>query len=412
MDIKTFCNRFGGDTRSIDDVMRTWKRQELAELVRQLPISDGHLVGASVVGGDALLGGSLLDDLPEELREAMTGLQPDDFTSIGEMREYLTQQIADGKGGFAAFEDRRIINLVSRIKGRIGEDLFKQHVGDAASLADDLNQEGWDISVSRGDGLFEYVQVKTYSDAHDVVEKMLEVQKKVAGRAISGVDHVTPVDHIYFAVPEDIRDEVQQLANDHPGLSGMLYDKCIPVDADAAGAFVKEGISNVGPEQISHFIEELLGGAVIAGSLHAAVNGFLWYKGAREFEVAFSSATADTALSTAGIGIGLLAESIVDTALIAGPLGIGARLLLSRMARSRWSFAEFMERSNEMSERILARLRVAAAPSYRAMLRSAALRQNRPHDAARHVGQAEIASLIPVSEPRVVNAQEMKHRGV
>jgi len=75
------------------------------------------------------------------------------------------------------------------------------------------------------------------------------------------------------------------------------------------------------------------------------VNGFLWYKGSKEFSTAFAGAAASTAISTTGIGMGLVVESLCHAAMLSGAVGIGSRLLLGRMARSRWNFAEFLEKS-------------------------------------------------------------------
>ena len=38
--------------------------------------------------------------------------------------------------------------------------------------------------------------------------------------------------------------------------------------------------------------------------------------------------------------------------------------------------------------------------------------ENRPHHVAGHVGQAEVAALEAVGELRVVDAQQVQHRGV
>jgi len=118
-------------------------------------------------------------------------------------------------------------------------------------------------------------------------------------------------------------------------------------------------MSNIGPDQLNHFFGELLCGAVAAGSLHAVVNGFLWYKGSKEFSAAFAGATASTAISTTGVGMGLAAEMLGHTVMLSSAVGIGTRLLLGRMARSRWNFAEFLERSISETDSRLAALQPA-----------------------------------------------------
>ena len=77
------------------------------------------------------------------------------------------------------------------------------------------------------------------------------------------------------------------------------------------------------------------------------VNGFLWYKGAKEFSAAFADTAGSTAISTIGIGLGLVAETLFDAVALSGGLGIASRLLLGRIARARWSFADYVEQSIE-----------------------------------------------------------------
>ena len=136
----------------------------------------------------------------------------------------------------------------------------------------------------------------------------------------------------------------------------MIYDKNIPIDAHGAAGIVSEGLSNVGPDQLNHFFNELLGGALAAGSLHAVVNGFLWYKGSKEFSAAIASTAASTAISTTGIGLALAVESVYHAVVLSSAVGIGSRLLLGRMARSRWNFAEFLEKSMTGAEARMAAL--------------------------------------------------------
>jgi hypothetical protein len=147
-----------------------------------------------------------------------------------------------------------------------------------------------------------------------------------------------------FAVPDPIAEQVRELAQLHPELHDMEI-LSIPISAKDAANFVEAGLSSVGPGEMAHFFHELLGGAVAAALLHGLANGFLVYKGAKEFSAAFADTVASTAISTTGIALGLLAETLFDTVAISGPLGMGSRLLLGRMARSRSSFADYLEHS-------------------------------------------------------------------
>ena len=68
--------------------------------------------------------------------------------------------------------------FISYIKGRIGENMFRQHVGHGATLTYSVIQEGWDVAVPHTDGV-QYIQIKLYSDPHGVVRHMLEVHRKM-----------------------------------------------------------------------------------------------------------------------------------------------------------------------------------------------------------------------------------------
>lgn len=353
MRIEEFCARFGNDVRPIDEVMQQWQVSEVDVLLSTLASEHDQVVGTAVIVGDAINGGSLLDQIPSEVRDAFTNLMRTKAETYGQMRRILLDHCRESDGSFMRFDDARLVGFVSKLKGQIGENLFQQHVGNAAILAESGSQEAWDVAIRQADGLHHYVQVKLYANPHGVVQQMLKVHARVLDGNLLGVNEET-VSRVFFAVPDDIRDEVSRLASAHDGLADMLYDKSIPISAHDAAGLVSEGISNVGPDELSHFFDELLSGAVAAGSLHAIVNGFLWYKGAKEFSEAFADTTASAAISTAGIGVGLLAESLCHTVALSSAIGIVGRLALGRMARSRWSFAEFLENSIERGTRLSA----------------------------------------------------------
>lgn len=340
MKIDEFCSRFGGNTRGIETITTQWQVVELDQMLRKL---DDDAVGNAVIIGDALHGDGLRDQIPRELKDAFAALMKEKAESYHEMRRILSERIRDSDGRFLSFDDPRVQGFVSKLKGQIGENVFQRHAGTAAHLAQSGSQEGWDIAIHQPDGSHEYVQVKLYSSASGVVSKMREVQDKLTNGLIEGCNGEA-IERIDFAVPEDIADHVRRLADRYPELASVEI-RTIPISTDAAADFVKEGLGNVGPEQLSHFFDELLFGAVTAGSLHALVNGFLWYKGAKDFSDAFADATANTSLSAAGIGIGLLAESMLNAVALSSVVGIGGRLLLARFARARWSFADFLEDS-------------------------------------------------------------------
>jgi hypothetical protein len=346
MNIDQFVTQFSGESKGIDDVLRQWQFDELDELVGTLQSQHDQFVGAAVIVGDAVYGGTLLDQISPELQQAFVNLMGKRADTYSAMRKILLDHSCHGDGAFRAFDDPHVVGFVNKIKGQIGENLFQHHVGSAAILAESGSQEAWDVAVKQADGLHHYVQVKLYADPHKVVRHMVKVHQRVLDGGLAGVDQET-VSHVYFAVPENIKDDVQRLVAGHDGLSDMLYDKTIPISAHDAAGLVSEGISNVGPDQLSHFFYELLGGAVAAGSLHTVVNGFLWYKGSKDFSAAFADAMASTAISTSGIAMGLIAETLCNSVIFSGAVGVGGRFFLGRMAKSRWSFAEFLEASTD-----------------------------------------------------------------
>lgn len=360
MSIEAFRQKYGDVRRPITDVIRGWQIGELDELLtaavgagQPATTAMSSLIGEAVVAGDSLRGGSTLDQIPAAVREAFThlmGVEPKDYA---EMRRLLLDHIRSGDGGYLSLTSREVVGFTSKLKGQIGENLFREKVGRAAMLATSGSQEGWDVAVRQSNGAYQYVQVKLYSEPHGVVRHMLNVQEKIARGALQGVDH-EQVTQIYFAVPEDIRSEVCRLAEKHDGLAEMIYEKAVPISSNDAAALVKEGMSNVGPDQLQHFFGELFVGVATAGALHAAVQGFLWYKGAKEATSALADAAADTVISSAGISAALLAETLFKATLVSGAVGIGVRVLLGRITRSRWDFATFLRESQEHTQARLA----------------------------------------------------------
>lgn len=361
MNIDEFCAQYGDNARDIKDVMRSWQLEQLDGLLLTLGHQHDQLIAGSVIVGDALHGGTLLDQIPPELKAAFSNLMHEKADTYESMRQILLDHVQDDHGGFLSFDDRHVVGFISKLKGQIGENLFQQHVGGAAVLAESGSQEGWDVAVKQAEGLHEYIQVKLYDEPGGVIRHMLKVQQKVIEHQLTGIDHET-VQHVYFAVPENIKSEVVRLAEKHDGLSDMIYEKSIPIDAHSAAGFVEEGMSNVGADQLSHFFDELLCGAVVAGSLHAVVNGFLWYKKSKEFSAAFADATASTAISSTGIGLGLLTETLCQGVMLSSAVGIGSRVLLGRIARSRWNFADFLDDSIAEADAQITTLRQLCAP--------------------------------------------------
>lgn len=375
MTIDEFCRLHPGGVRGIQSVVQDWHISEIHHLIDAacksgLPspanTSIGEalqsVAGDAVIAGDALRGGSLLDQIPKAVQEAFANLMGEKAESISDMRRILLSHLQAADGGFRSFEDRGVMGFISKLKGQIGENLFQEHIGRAARLAPSGSQEGWDVAVQQADGAYDYVQVKLYGSASGVVRHMLDVQQKTFDGRLAGVDKET-VSKVFFAVPDDIRPDVIRLAGRHEGLTDMVYEKGIPISAKDASGLVTESMASVGPERLTHFFNELLCGAVAAGALHAAVNGFLMYKESKELSAAVADTITDTLVSTAGIGFGLLAESLIHSAAMSSAVGISTRFFIGRVTRARWNFADFLQNSLAETENLIAKLAEDGLPA-------------------------------------------------
>lgn len=368
MTVDDFCLLHPGGVRGIQSVVQDWHIAEIHHLIdaacksgqpSHAKPSIGEalqsVAGDAVIAGDALRGGSLLDEIPKAVQDAFANLMGEKAETVSDMRRILLSHLQATDGGFRSFEDRGVMGFISKLKAQIGENLFCDHVGSTARLAASGSQEGWDVAVQQADGAYDYVQVKLYGSASGVVRHMLDVRQKTFDGRLAGVDGET-VSKVFFAVPDDIRPDVLRLAGRHEGLTDMVYEKGIPISAKDASGLVTEGMASVGPERLTHFFNELLCGAVAAGALHAAVNGFLMYKESKELSAAVADTITDTLVSTAGIGIGLLAESLIHSALMSSAVGISTRFFIGRVTRARWNFADFLQNSLAETENLIAKL--------------------------------------------------------
>jgi len=375
MKIEEFCRLHAGGKRAIQSVVQDWHLAEIDGLLDAacksgLPAAPrasadealSEAAGNAVILADAMHGGSLLDQIPSAVQEAFVNLMGEKANSLAAMRRILLSHIQSVDGGYRLFEDSRVAGFVSKLKGQIGENLFKEHLGSVASLANSGSQEGWDVAVRQADGVVQYVQVKLYGSASGVVRHMREVQQKALDGKLAGVDGEA-VSKVFFAVPGDIQPDVVRLAGRHEGLADMVYGKAVPISAKDASGLVTEGMANVGPDRLTHFFGELFCGAVAAGALHAAVNGFLMYKESKELSAAVADTFTDTLVSTAGIGIGLIADSLIHSAMMSSAIGLTTRFFIGRVTRSRWNFAEFLENSIAETDLLVERLTADGLPA-------------------------------------------------
>jgi len=343
MNIKEFCAQYGDNPRNFLDVVGQWQLAEVDSLLRTLQRQHDQLIGSAVIAGDAMHGDGMLDAISNEVRDAFVNLMHEKAGTYREMRKLLLKSIKAQDGTFRSLDDNAVRGFISKLKGQIGENLFQQHVGSAAELAHSGSQEAWDVSIKQADGAYEYVQVKLLAQPGSVIREMRDVQEKVAQGLVEGCAGDT-VQRIDFAIPADMVERVNLLKEQYPELQSMRV-LSIPISTTGAGDYIKESMREVGPNELFQFFDELVGGTLAAGSLHAMVSGFLWYKGSKELSAAVAEAAANTTISSVGIGLGLGADALFHVAAFSGVVGVGGRLLLGRLAKSRWNFAEFLENS-------------------------------------------------------------------
>ena len=301
------------------------------------------------------IGDGLLDQISPELLDAFVARRGVAFDSYDEVRDYLKEMLARG--------DHSVTGVISQIKGQIGELVFRDEAGGQAYLAHATNQEAWDVAIPHAHGATDYIQVKIYSSVQHALAMMQEVQRKVLAGSV--LDGGNTVNHIDFAVNEDIADQLREVAARHPELADVrIYS--IPISDEAATQIVADGFANVGPEQITHLFEEWMGGTVSSAALHAMANAFLVYKGSKSFDAAAEDTLISTALSAPAIaaangtsllvtklGLPLLASNPVIAAIAAGML---TRAVTKAWYRSRESMSQVVRREVEHNELLISAL--------------------------------------------------------
>ncbi|GAB3443078.1 hypothetical protein [Insolitispirillum peregrinum] len=339
MNITAFCDKYAADRRPIGEVVARWKQQELA---RDLDM----LAFAGVISADGLLGDGLLDRISDPLSEGMQNLMRR-VETVGDARSVLREALEKG--------DASVQGFVSKIKGQIGEDTFIKASGEHARLASSGSQEAWDVAIDHGD-VTQYVQVKLYKDANAVIDKMCEVQGKVAAGTIC--DGVTPVDHIDFAVPYDIADAVQAKMAALPELADM---QVIPIQltANEAASMVTDGLDALGPHAMGHFFGELLQGTASAAAIHAMISAVMIWRGKAKAEEAAADVLQGVAISAVAYAAGLGVEMALDRSLdlLLTPMSVGTgiivRLYLKRTLHGRVAAHKRFELNNRiMRERV------------------------------------------------------------
>ena len=328
--IENFCRAYdAGTIRNTDEIIHQWVREKEVDDFLTTSVTGGVLIG------DLLCGDGLEDQISPDLLKACSDLMGEKAGSFNAVRQILLEKLEKG--------DASVSGWISKIQGRIGENEFLHHVGPTAHLAESGSQEGWDIAIEHADKTTQWVQVKTYSDANGVMKHIREVQEKIAAGLIHDGDQV--VDKIDFSVPENIVDEVREKVQ----AAGIDIDiLTIPMTSAEAREVVSESVANVGPEALSHFLGELLGGTLTAAAIHGAVNGFLIYKGVKERSQFIEDTVYSTGISTGGLTAAFATEAALHklatyAAFLGGPttwaatfgVGMTARMYLKRVADRR-----------------------------------------------------------------------------
>lgn len=329
MTINEFATKYGSTPpKKIDDILRKWVVKKEVEDFLGTPIMGGYLIG------DLLIGDGLSDKIPSELKNAFSELMEEKADSYQEIKNIIIKKYEIG--------DKSPLGLMNKIQGQWGENLFIENV-DNAKLAASGSQEAYDIIVQKS-GMTQYVQVKVYEDADDVIDKMIEVNEKIEAGL---TDHLgNKINEIDFAVNSDIYEEVTEKANEL-GLTNKILD--LGSDRDEIRDIIQGGFDAVANPGITDFFSDLLGGTLTITALHAAINGFFLWKGAKGKEEAFKDTFYSSLISTGGLAVAHLTEAIFlenISLLLGSPIllisGIGARAILKRFADRRYIVKRLM----------------------------------------------------------------------
>ena len=305
----------------------------------------------TVVLADLLVGDGTLDQISPELRRAFGDLMGDKARTYDDVRALIVEKLGAG--------DRGMVGFVSKIQGQVGENAFLDGVRDAggsARLAASGSQEAWDIAVDKADGAVRYVQVKVHRSPHGVTEHLEAVKAKLEAGTI--FDGNAVVDSVDFAVSSDIYEAVREKAAEI-GYPGEIIS--MDVTRDEVRGVVLDGVHNVGPETVKHFLGELLGGMAIAGALHAAANGFLVYKGAKTVDEFWGDTAEGTVVSGVALGAGMGVEALLHKVAFIGGLpayalvfatSVTTRGVLSRMLRRSDYAAWLSTKTDEVGARL------------------------------------------------------------
>lgn len=297
MSIEDFHKQFYHDgNRSSEDICDQWEKEKEVDDFLGMELSSGVMVA------DLLIGDGTLDQVSPELKNAFQGLMGEKADSYTKIHQILLEKLEIG--------DSSVLGTVNKIKGQIGEEIFKESCakeGIKASLASSGSQKGWDVAIENGDEI-QYVQVKMYSDPNGVIREIKKVEEQLKAGEICG-ENGLPIKDIDWAVPKDIAPAVQEKLEEL-GLDVNVFT--VDTTAGEVASIVQDGFDNMGSHALENLFGELLGSAVTTAALHAIVNGFLVYKGAKQAESFLSDTLKSASVSVVGIASGMSVEMVLN----------------------------------------------------------------------------------------------------
>jgi hypothetical protein len=315
------------DTSQASKIVNRWRADRILD----------ESIGGGIVLADLVHEDGLGDQVPEGVLDAFHNLTGGEVSTYDQARERITQQLAENGGDVST-------GWVSTIKGRYGESQFLENADQlegTVRLSDFSNQEGYDIVQTTADGSSRYIQVKTTGNPDHVLHEMESLHQKVEAGEITTPEGEV-VETIEFAVPSTISEEVQtEVASREMSLDVLPME----TSATEAESAVKASADAIGPEVIDNLFLELAGGAVAAGALHTLREGFLVYKGAKDMNQAAASLGKETALTTGGVSAGLMVETALRDAALAGEPTVMA-LTFGASVATRFALGDIAKRAD------------------------------------------------------------------
>jgi len=162
-----------------------------------------------------------------------------------------------------------------------------------------------------------------------------------------------PIEHIDFAVPEDIFEEVQAKVIERGLETDILSFK---MSAAEGAEIVMDGFENISEEGLEELFEQLLGSVLPSTFvLQGLVNAFLVYKGAKEADEFLADTALQASISTMASGTGLALDALlhklswiggVPTAILVTTTSMASRAIIKRVV-NRNSYVDWLKNDSE-----------------------------------------------------------------